>query len=405
MKIENLRTENREYRTRVAATIIWEQYDRSNQEIYFETTSEFADSLTCNPHAFTIATILTAMRYGEERLYIDAEICPVLQDGLQIIMHWMIRWFGKGRKLVKLEAKTRTNEPNKSESERAGLFFSGGIDSLYTLSKNRAKFTPDSPLFMKDGLLVYGDFVKETEDFQQVVDALRDLAKDTGITLIPVYTNIYSSIKDLDPDWNFWKYEFQGAALAAVAHAFTKRLSTISIASTYDIANLQPWGSHPLIDHHYSSCDLQIRHDGEELSRLEKTKLVADWDVALQKMKVCTRNKPNVLNCGRCEKCLRTKITLAALGKLDKAKAFKRADLSERIFLESVYIKDPYVESCYQDLIEPLTTRGHNDLVKGIKGVITRYHEKDLQGTIKRLDRQFFNGNLVNSVKKIKNSQ
>ena len=54
MKIENLRSEKRGDRSRVAATVIWEDCDRPTHEVYFETEEAFAKDLSCNPHSFLI---------------------------------------------------------------------------------------------------------------------------------------------------------------------------------------------------------------------------------------------------------------------------------------------------------------------------------------------------------------
>lgn len=66
MKIENLRLENHNDLARAAATVVWEDCDRPTQEIYFQTTKEFAQDLSCNPHAFLVSCIMPAMHHGEK---------------------------------------------------------------------------------------------------------------------------------------------------------------------------------------------------------------------------------------------------------------------------------------------------------------------------------------------------
>jgi 7-cyano-7-deazaguanine synthase in queuosine biosynthesis len=58
------------------------------------------------------------------------------------------------------------------------------------------------------------------------------------------------------------------------------------------------------------------------LSRLEKLRLVADWDVAFQNFRVCLADVEDRLNCGKCEKCVQTITGLVAIGALDKTHAF-----------------------------------------------------------------------------------
>lgn len=392
MKIENLRLENHNDLARAAATVVWEDCDRPTQEIYFQTTKEFAQDLSCNPHAFLVSCIMPAMHHGEKRLSIDAQICPELHEGLITSMGWLHNWYGSsGHQIVQIEAQKRSNLPKPRTPERAGSFFSGGVDALATLRTNHLNFSPEHPQFIKDGLFIYGLEIDRLELFEHVVKLFAPVAQEAGITLIPVYTNI----RYLDEDWSFWGKEFQGAVLAAVAHAFSKRLTTVTIPSSFDILHLYPYGSHPVLDPNYSSSDLRIRHDSILLSRLAKTKLVADWDVALQNLRVCTLThllQPGELNCGQCEKCLRTMTALLALGKLEKTQAFPKTDVSAELLLAKVKIKDPpYAESSYQELIAPLAARGRYDLVYAIEHVIAKYHRKQ---KIEQIDRRLFQGNV-----------
>jgi hypothetical protein len=54
--------------------------------------------------------------------------------------------------------------------------------------------------------------------------------------------------------------------------------------------------------------------DGKAGDRVDKTKIIADWDIAQKHLKVCAKKGKN---CSVCSKCNRTLMTLDALGKLD----------------------------------------------------------------------------------------
>lgn len=413
MKIENFRTETTENLARVSATVHWEDCDLPTQQLYFETPKAFAQSLSCNPDAFLVACAMPAMRRGEARISVDAEICPKLQENLITAMscvhHWC-EWYGSDQQLLRIEAKTSSHLPIPNPPQRAGWFCSGGIDSLAILRTNRLHFPLEHPESIKDGLLIYGfDFgrqknLNEREAFEQLMTSLLTMTQEAGVTLIPVYTNIRQEL-EIDHKFIFWVYEFSGAALAAVAHAFSQQLSVASISSTFDIPHLQqPWAQHPLVDPYYSSYGMKIQHSGIALSRLAKTKLVADWDVALQHLRVCNnvqRMQPGMLNCGNCEKCIRTMITLLALGKLDQTGVFPKVDLSEELLMRKVYVETPYKAACYRDLIVPLAAQGRHDLVRGIQRIIARGEAEWWKRVPKQLDRRFFNGNLLKLYKEV----
>lgn len=376
MKIEDVRSEKNGSRARVVAKVSWENCDRPVQEVYFETEEEFAEGLSCNPHAFLVGCLIPAMHNGEERVFMDEEICPELQEGLLTIMSWFRHWYYKpDRKLVRIETKKRSSLRTRRMPGRAGFFFSGGIDSLAALCLNRLNFPLEHPGSIKDGLLIYGQNIESDnryETFKQALHVFSEVAQDSGITLIPVYTNI----RGLDEDKEFFAKQFHGAILSAVAHAFAARLNMITIASSYDIPNLYPgWGSHPLLDPNYSSSDMRILHAGIALSRFEKTKLIADWEVSLQNIKVCNPNWPG-LNCGECEKCLRTMLALLALGVLEQCNAFPEVNITEELIQSKVKLNKVSVHF-YEELIEPLTKIGRHDLVRSIEHKIAVYHYRE----------------------------
>ncbi|MEO0836331.1 MAG: hypothetical protein AAFY16_10150 [Cyanobacteria bacterium J06642_3] len=410
MKIENFKKTVTSKRARVSATLIWENCDRPSEEVYFETTREFADDLYINPNAWLLCSALAAMRYGENRIAVDAPISPEIKDGLTNAMKCLIDWHGKNRQVIEIEAPIQTEILFPHKSPRAGALFSGGIDALAMVRDNHLNFAPDHPRRIQDGILVYGVLEGENEQdpsFQNVVNAVTAMADDAGLNLIQLYTNAYAHFRDLDADFSFWRFEYHGSFLAAIAHIFAPRFSVASIASTYDFANLEPWGSHPLLDPLYSTTSLQIRHENVALSRLEKTKLVGEWDVALKQLRVCNEKesyKEGNYNCGNCEKCVRTMTAFLALGMLEQIATFKETDVSKEKLVNTCYLSDSYEVNCYRELIEPLQNIGRYDLVEGIEQIIDRYYERDLKGMVKRLDRTLFDGTLLNLGKKLKSS-
>jgi hypothetical protein len=409
MRIENMRTEENGDRKRIAATVHWEDSGRTSQEIFFETEAEFADSIWCNPNAFLIPCTISAMRFGERRVFMDEEACPELQEGLYSIMSWFrhwYHWYGPKKELVHLETKRQSRAPVSANTERTGFLFSGGIDSLATLRYNRLNYSPEHPGYIKDGVIVCGVEIANfnEEYFRHFRDSIMPLAAESDITVVTVYTNI----RELEPasheDFQFfWADEFEMAAFSGVAHALSKRFSRFIVNSTYDIPNLMPASSHPLIDPNYSSFDLRIRHFGETLSRLEKTKLVSDWNLALRYMRVCNRAKinyqPGLINCGKCEKCLYSMLGLLAVGALEKAEAFNvheiTADMVHLAVGHSRYTEFPF----YAELKITLAEKGRHDLVRAIKRIEKRYHafqwKNGWKERIKEFDRRHLNNKLI----------
>jgi hypothetical protein len=154
--------------------------------------------------------------------------------------------------------------------------------------------------------------------------------------------------------------------LAGAAHAFAPRLNLLFSPSSYDIATQVPCASHPLIDHEYSSFNLRIRHRDTTLTRLEKVKIVSEWQPALENLRVCLANVPDSLNCGKCEKCIRTKMELLSLGVLDKTQAFADHDVDPEL-LSAVNIAIRHRPPFYEEMIQPLKECGRSDLAQAIE--------------------------------------
>jgi hypothetical protein len=427
MKIENLKSGKTGNRARVSAKITWEDCDRPSQEIYFETTETFAEDLTCNPHAFLLGCILPANHHGEKRICVDAEICPELRDGIMTALNWIRHWSYKPEtELIRIESKTRSHKLKARLGHRAGVFFSGGIDGLATIRLNRINFPMHHPGSIKDALIMFGPYWEsnnQAETFEQALTDLSEFAEDAAIELIPVYTNV----RDIDRDTMLFIYEYHGAMLASVAHAFAPRFSSVTIAATDDIPslaligkkNFRILGSHPLLDTNYSSSDLQIKHGDITLTRFEKTKLIADWGVALNCIKVCQPNWPGA-NCGKCEKCVRTELALLAANMLDKTKAFPLEDVNsehiDRIKLGSNPEERWTAHHQYLELIPIFEEKGRNDLVRAIQkkiadhkrgekrngyrnsfiDPIVKFDEELLGGTLRKIKRMIYSKGIWN---------
>jgi hypothetical protein len=394
------------------ATVSWEESDRPCREIFFETDEKFAETISCNPDAFLVACILPAMHHGEKRIVVDGGICPELKENLVDVVGWLRHWYEPNYNFPLIEAETIASQENSTSPNKTGFFFSGGIDSLAVLRANRLNYPLTHPGSFKYGLLIHGQNIESDNrlsTFKKAFDDLSALAEETQVELIPVYTNI----RALEPSSEFFHIS-HGSILAAIAHTFVKCFNTISVAATGDIPTLplvkksiiKPHGSHPLIDPYYGSRDLRIRYDGLSLSRLDKTRLIADWDVALQNIRVCGPNWPGE-NCGRCEKCVRTMLSLLALGVLDKTKAFNYNDLSVDL-VKKVHIPRPITiegygkEIYYLELMPLLAKSGHEDFANVINHVIQKYrnlyHEKSLKTKIKSFDSKYLGDNLARGI-------
>ena len=394
MKISNLRTVQASGASRVVADFDWEDSDRPRQQIYYEAPHPFEADLTCSPHAFLVAAFIPAMRYGERRVTVEGHICPELRGGLQVAMRWLHQWHGDSRRPLAIEAPTESSPPPRAGNGRAACFFTGGVDSMATLRQNRLEFAAEHPNSIRDGIIIYGLEVDRQTAFNDVVASLSLVADDARITLVPIASNIRS----LDLDWGFWEFEWEGAVYASVAHALSRRISSAAISSTYDVPHMTVLGSHPLLDPNYSSASVRIRHEGVTMSRLDKLRLIAEWPAGLDRLRVCNvveNYRERTINCGRCEKCIRTMLGLAAIGALNKTGAFVAPDLTPHAVVTHAQIHSPHLEAFYRELVKPLVAQGRLDLADAVEQVLSE-HRRELgwQGSLRRFDRERLGGRL-----------
>ncbi len=369
MRIVDLDWERDGKRAHVSAIVKWEDCNEPDREIFIETTEAFGKDLAANPHAFLVGCIVPAMHFGEKRIAMDSEICPGLKEGLETVMALMTKWSDGKYQPLDIEAETQKGVTSYRKTGRAGLFLSGGMDSLAALRLNTTRYPEDHPGLVRDCLLVHGFDIGGVMErgmkyhvFDRAFRAMTTIAEDAGCSIIPVYTNI----RHLCDKRDLWLGKFFGAVLAAVGHAFVPRLDLVYIASSYDLYNLVPCGSHPLLDPEYSSFDLRINHRDLSLGRMDKLKIVADWDAAFQNFRVCLANVEDRLNCGKCEKCVRTMTGLVGLGALHNTQAFVEDDVTPEMF-EGFKITIRHREAFYREMIPFLKEQRRDDLVRTIE--------------------------------------
>ncbi|HCY83930.1 MAG TPA: hypothetical protein DHV36_02215, partial [Desulfobacteraceae bacterium] len=351
-----------------SARVVFEDNDRDPKTVFIKTTEEFADGFGVNPDAFLVGCLLPALHLGEKRLWVDGEVCPFLLEGVNVIQRMLSHWTDGRYTPIPVTAPPRSviDIPRPA---RAGMVMSGGMDSLAALRLNRLNYPKDHPAYIKDAFFMHGFDIGGVVErgakyhvFDRAIKAISHITRDAGTTLIPVYTNI----RHLCDERELWLDSFFGAVLAAMSHSFSARVNLMFIGSSYDIPNLHPCGSHPLLDPEYSSFGMRIRHRDYELSRLEKIEIVSKWDAAFQNFRVCLANVPDQLNCGQCEKCVRTMTELTALGLLDKTRAFE-ADkvMPEDIdrFDITIRVRPPF----YRPMVPLLRQQGRDDLADTIE--------------------------------------
>jgi hypothetical protein len=199
-------------------------------------------------------------------------------------------------RIAKVYCETGSPQPGH---DRCGCFYSGGVDSNYTLISNLEDV---SDLIMISGF----DFMIEPEAFELIIGRYRSLAGHFGKNIVPVETNFFVFEKAHRLSRNVT----HGSCLAGVALALGLR--KVYVPASYSYNELGPWGSHPLTDPLWSNGSTDISHHGAGLRRSQKLAEIVRFPKILENLAVCWKLPGQ--NCGVCDKCLRTMTALRLLG-------------------------------------------------------------------------------------------
>jgi hypothetical protein len=111
-----------------------------------------------------------------------------------------------------------------------------------------------------------------------------------------------------------------GIAVASCLRNWQGEVGFGLLGSDEDYGRLvRPWGGHPLPYLMASSEDFRVVYDGGDHTRTQKVGLIAGWTDGAERLRVCWQGPITGGNCGRCEKCIRTKLNFLASGNLPPA--------------------------------------------------------------------------------------
>jgi hypothetical protein len=274
--------------------------------IYFESNGI---SLLPTLDAYIPFSLLPMMLTGSD-INAQDDLSERMMQANPIIQDIYNAWYPKTQQISLKTIQTCKRE-STSEQKKVGTFFSAGVDSWYTLLKNMDDIT--------DIIFVHGFDIRLDDNnlHQETLEAIEEIGKTYHKNVIEIKTNLRSFTEGrMD-----WRYGL-GAVLASVGLTLRQHFKRIYIPATHTYTNLYPAGSHPILDHLWDCETLSFVHDGCEAGRVEKIRLIAQNEHALKSLRVCWKNKYGPYNCGKCEKCLRTMITLESINALERCPTF-----------------------------------------------------------------------------------
>jgi hypothetical protein len=355
---------------RLIGSVVYDDLPGQPEEYWFDVPERYASSLSTTGNPWLVALLPLAVTLRQP-LRLALPVDQKLLENVQELQRIWTCWYPH---LSSVPVTAELAGPARSDRiGKTAAFFSGGVDSWFTLLWHSAERAEPKRIEIDELLCVWGFDVPldNPGGFRQLHAVLKGVAGDLEKELVDVATNLRQT-RWQHADWTFLSH---GPALASVGLALEGCYSRVLIASSSGYSDLGPWGSHVVTDHLFSSAGTAFIHDGAAFSRVRKTQLVAQSDLALQSLRVCWKSRGQH-NCCACEKCYRTMLALELFGALGNCSTFQEAKL-DLASVERIYA--PFaLSSEYRDLLAGATQCGRLDIVAAIERILSRSARLDV---------------------------
>lgn len=262
------------------------------------------------------AFLLPALSQGR-RLEISGPVCPQWLANQSQVVELLAQWWNYPRLVPQLTAEDRPARQwtSPAPSHRPVLCFTGGVDSFYSLLRHADR--AQALLYVWG----YDVDIRDARLARSTVAAIRQIAGEVAIPLILLATNLRRHRTFRAENWE----RTHGGALAALAHLLEDQFDSLQISASESREGAQPWGSRWDLDCLHSSARVRVTQVGEDLMRAEKLWEIAGEPLVQQHLRVCWQRHRSAVNCGQCEKCLRTMLILESGGQLAHFATFRGA--------------------------------------------------------------------------------
>ena len=175
--------------------------------------------------------LLAAMRTGSI-LRVEGALSATFLQGVQQYIRRFTASFPEFS-VVEVRPDSILHDQKVEPTGRCASFFSGGVDSFFTLLKGRGSIS--------DIIYIHG-FDVRLDDWprRHAIDAMGvAVAQALGVRYVPVESNLGKVLQD----FGLWNRHAHELALIAVARMLAGYIDEVRIPSSYSIDEQEPWGS------------------------------------------------------------------------------------------------------------------------------------------------------------------
>ena len=231
----------------------------------------------------------------ESDLQIDSE---VINNCSKLVKIWST-WVPERFSLIEISTENSYTPIAKKDNNKDLYLYSGGVDSTFMLISDRKEIRENYALTIH-GLDYKLKKEKEFNGLIQKTDKVLDFYKTNRIIL---KTNAGKVLGGLDLNHGF--------CLAGSVFLFKESFFQAFLASDYN--RLQehtvfPWGTNSKTNKLFSGSDFKLNNQNLDLTRIQKIEEIANNELVLNSIVFCSDSRFRPNNCGRCNKCIRTKM-------------------------------------------------------------------------------------------------
>ncbi|MFJ7565418.1 hypothetical protein ACIQW9_00475 [Herminiimonas sp. NPDC097707] len=284
-----------------------------DQQVWWELTGQdeyMPAPLQVHDMAAT-ALVFVAMHRGQD-MYIDGPVTFSLLKNLEDLIACWVAWRPDLYKHIHVSAAHELADDalRLPPMPQAVAAFSGGLDASFTAWRHVTGRAGRRSYHLLAGVLIQGFDIALNADaaFNITVASAADSLQSINVPMVTLKTN-WRDVACVN-----WEMEF-GNGVATCLRNWQGSAHAGLVGSDEDYTRLVlPWGGNPITYAMLSSRDFQVVYDGGEFARTEKAERILDWETGLRNLRVCWEGPITGRNCGRCEKCLRTKLNFMAVG-------------------------------------------------------------------------------------------
>jgi hypothetical protein len=292
------------------------EFDGRSVDMWYELPKEYGHWFcTDRVDGFVVGFILQAMQMQKDIV----TLAPLSSKLWHNLTHFFIPMMAKAfpnLHVIRILPSSLIESTTPATAVAGG--FSGGIDSFaaivdHFVNEQSPNYRMSHFLFHNVGSHGDKDYQAARTMFRLRYETLREYPVLVDVPFVPVDTNIHEIV----PTEFVKTYITLNASVPLVLqnnfrkyfYASSYKNEDCGVNKTDIVGRFDPIAFHML-----STETLECISTGGQLSRVEKTKLVAGYDMSRRFLNVCISESSEGKNCSTCIKCCRTLLTLDLFG-------------------------------------------------------------------------------------------